>query len=123
MIRKDDNCWIKVVPTVQQSIPTTIYINLNDREHQWEIYDKSGREKHNIYFKGFKITPSFYLKSGDNCYRIDCEYDIINILPIKKKHKKVFLKKKCYNSSSQGSCWAIAIYSTRIPEKYPFDIM
>jgi len=124
MIRIDDDCWIKVVPTIQQSIPATLYINLNDTEHRWDIYDKSGREKHNIYFKGFKITPIFYLKSGDNCYRIDCDYDIINIHPIKKKHKiKVYLKNKCHNSSSRASCWAIAIYSTRMPEKYPFNIM
>lgn len=95
MIRKDDNCWIKVIPTVQQSIPTTLYINVNDTEHQWDIYDKSGREKHNIYFEGYRIEPSFYLRSRDNCYRIDCNYKSINVHPIDKKHKmNIYLKKQ-----------------------------
>ncbi len=124
MLRKGDNCWIKAVPIIQESTPSVLHFILNGEEHHLDIYDKSGRDKHNVYFKGHKSTPSFYLKSGEDCFRIDFDYDDIKVLPITKTHKMdTYLKNKCYCISSQASCWAIAIYHTREPDKPPFDEM
>ncbi len=124
MLRKGGNCWIKAVPVTQSSPPSSIHIVLNGEEHHWDIYDKSGRDVHKVYFKGYRSTPSFYLKSGENCFRIDCDYDDIEVLPLTKTHKMdKYLKNNCYCISSQASCWAIAIYSTRGPDKPPFDMM
>lgn len=124
MLRKGGNCWLKAVPVTQSSSPSSIHIVLNGEEHHWDIYDKSGRDVHKVYFKGYKSTPSFYLKSGQNCFRVDCNYDDIKVLPIAETHKMdVYLKDNCNCNSSQASCWAIAIYSTREPDKPPFDMM
>ena len=124
MIRKDDNCWIKAVPLIQKSAPSSLHIILNGEEHHWDIYNKSERDTHKVYFKGYKSTPSFYLNSGENCFRIDCNYDDIKVLPISKTHTmNTYLKEYCYCISSQASCWAVAIYSTSMGEKPPFSEM
>ena len=124
MIRKEDNCWIKAVPLIQSSAPSSLHIILNGEEHHWDIYDESEQDAHKVYFEGYKSTPSFYLKSGQNCFEIKCNYDDIKVLPITETHKMdTYLKNNCYCISSQASCWAIAIYSTRGPDKSPFDMM
>ena len=124
MIRRDDNCWIKAVPITQLSTPSSLHIILNGREHHWDIFDESGRDKHIVYFKGYKSLPSFYLKSGQNCYRINCNYDSIKILPITETHNmNIYIKDKCSCISSQASCWAVAIYTTSRGEKPPFNEM
>ena len=124
MLRKGDNCWIKAVPITQESTPSSLHIILNGEKHYWNIYDESGRDVHKVYFKGYNITPSFYLKSGQNYYRIDCDYDDIKVLPITETHKlDTYLKDYCNCNSSQASCWAIAIYHTRESDKPPFDLM
>jgi hypothetical protein len=66
MLRKDDNCWIKVIPLVRTSTPSNLHIILNDEYHHWDIYDENGREAHEIYFEGVGITPS-YIKENCNC--------------------------------------------------------
>jgi hypothetical protein len=122
MIRKDDNCWIKAVPITQLSTPSSLHIILNGDEHHWDIYGESGRDVHKVYFEGYKSTPSFYLKSGQNCFRVDCGVDGIKVLPITETHRMdAYIKKNCNCISSQASCWAIAIYFTREPDKPPFD--
>lgn len=124
MLRKGDDCWMKVVPTSQESTPSSLHIILNGEEHHWDIYDKSGRDKHKVYFKGYKSCPSFYLKSGQNCFRIDCDYDDIKLIPVTEMHKMdTYIKENCSCNSSQASCWAIAIYHTREPDKPPFDMI
>jgi len=124
MLRKGDNCWIKAVPITQVSTPSSLHIILNGNEHHWDIYDESSRDVHTVYFKGHKTTPSFYLKLGQDCFRIDCDHNDIKVLPITETHKiDTYLKDNCYCNSSKASCWAIAIYSTREPEKPPFDEM
>ena len=124
MIRKDDNCWIKVVPLIRVSIPSSLHLILNDEYHHWDVYDENGIEAHEIYFEGFESTPSFYLKSGDNCYRIDCGNDDIKVIPITESHTpERYIKEKCYCNSSRASCWAKAVYYTSRPDKPPFDEM
>ncbi len=124
MIRKDDNCWIKAVPLTQQSTPSSLHIILNGEDHHWDVYDKSGRDTHKVYFEGYKSTPSFYLKSGQSCFRVDCDVDDIKVLPITETHKMdTYLNDKCSCISSQASCWAKAIYYTSRPDKPPFSEM
>ena len=124
MLRKGDNCWIKTIPITQESTPSVLHFILNGEEHHLDIYDKSGRDKHNVYFKGHKSTPSFYLKSGEDCFRIECEYDDIKVIPITETRKMdTYLKDNCNCNSPQASCWAIAIYSTSELDKPPFDMM
>ena len=124
MIREGEYCWIKIEPINQQSDPTDLYIVLNNRRYRWDIYDTSGREKHNIYFKGYQIRPCFYLRSKEKCYRIDCNDDAIRIHTIDEKHiLNSYLRDKCTFSSLQSTCWAQEIYSTSKPEDYPFDSM
>ena len=124
MLRKDNNCWIKAVPLIRVSIPSSLHLILNDECYHWDIYDKNGRETHEIYFEGVKSTPSFYLKSGRNCYRIDCYNDDIKVIPITAAHTMdSYIKKYCYCISSQASCWAKAIYYTSRPDKPPFNEM
>ena len=79
---------------------------------------------HKVYFEGCQSTPSFYLKSGQNSFRIDCDVDDIKVLPITETHEMgTDLKDKCYRISSQASCWAKAIYYTSRPDKLPFNEM
>lgn len=124
MIRKDDNCWIKVEPINRVATPSSLHIILNGEDHHWDIYDESGREAHKVYFEGYKSAPSFYLKSGENCFRVDCDYDKIHVLPIIETHTlDTYVKDNCHCTSSQTSCWATAIYYTKTPDKPPFDDM
>ena len=124
MIRKDDNCWIKAVPITQLSTPSSLHIILNGEEHHWDVYDESGRDIHKVYFEGYQSTPSFYLKSGEHPFRIDCDVDDIKVLPITETHKiDTYLRDNCACISPQASCWAKAIYSTSRPDKPPFDEM
>jgi len=124
MIRKNDHCWIKAVPTKRVSTPSSLHIILNGEEHHWDVYDKNGREAHEIYFEGYKSTPCFYLKSGENCFRIDCGHDDIKTIPITETHKfDTYMKDNCSCVSSQASCWAVAVYYTKRRDKSPFNEM
>jgi len=124
MIRNEDNCWIKVEPIKRKSTLTSLYIILNSIEHNFDIYDKNGVEAHKIYFKGYKITPSFYLTFGEKSFKIDCALDDIKIIPIIKTHEmKNYIEKNCSFASLDASCWAVAVYYTSRPEKPPFDEM
>ena len=124
MIRKDENYWIKVEPITQVSTPSSLHIILNGEDHHWDIYDEKGREMHKVYFEGYKSKPSFYLKSGENCYKIKCNNDDIYVIPITEFHKMdTYIKDNCYCTSPQASCWAVAIYHTSTPDKHPFNLM
>jgi hypothetical protein len=124
MMRKNDHCWIKAVPINRMSTLSSLHIILNGEEHHWDVYDKSGREAHEIYFEGHKSTPSFYLKSGENCFRIDCGHDDIKTIPITQTHKfDTYMKDNCCCVSSNASCWAVAVYFTKRRDKSPFDEM
>jgi hypothetical protein len=124
MIRNEDNCWIKIEPIKRKSTLTSLYIILNSIEHNFDIYDKNGLEAHKIYFKGYKITPSFYLTFGEKSFKVDCKIDGIKIMPITKTHDmKKYIEKNCSHTSLEASCWAVAVYYTSRPEKPPFDEM
>jgi hypothetical protein len=124
MIKDNDKCWIKVVPLKRKSIHSSLYIILNDEYHKWDIYDKDGKEAHEIYFKGEKVFPSFYLKYGKNSYKIDFNKLGIKSTPITEGHTlDKFLKENCYCNSPQASCWAKSVYFTSRPDKPPFDEM
>ena len=124
MIRKDDNCWIKAVPLNRLSTPSSLHIILNGEDHHWDVYDENGNEAHKIYFEGYKSTPSFYLKSRQNRFRIDCNVDDIKVIPITEIHTlDTYLKDNCYCTSSQASCYAKAVYYTSRPDKPPFNEM
>lgn len=124
MIRKNNHCWIKAVPINRASTPSSLHLILNGEEHHWDIYDKSGREVHEVYFEGYKSMPSFYLKSGENCFRIDCSHNDIKKIPINETHKfDNYMKDNCSCVSSQASCWAVAVYYTKRRDKPPFDEM
>jgi hypothetical protein len=124
MLRKDDKCWIKVVPIIQNSAPSSLHIIVNREDHHWDIYDENRRDIHKVYFKGDKSTPSFYLISGEDCFRIDCNNDGFKVLPITENHQMdSYLKDYCNCSSLRASVWAIAIYSTNMSEKPPFSEM
>lgn len=124
MIRQKDKCWVKVVPLKRKSNPSSLHIILNDEHYHWDLYDKDGKENHKIYFKGEKSFPSFYLKSGDDCYRIDCYNDGIKVITITGDHiLDKYLKENCFCNSTQASCWAKSVYFTSRPDKKPFDKM
>ena len=124
MIRKEDKCWIKVAPLTRKSNPSSLHIILNNDHHHWEVYDKDGIENHIIYFKGEKSCPSFYLKSGQNCYKIDCDKDGIKVITITEAHRlDDYLKEYCNCNSEEASCWAKSVYFTSRPDKPPFDKM
>ena len=124
MIRKEQNCWIKAEPINKISTPSSLHIILNGEDHHWDIYDNNGKEAHKVYFKGYRSTPSFYLKSGENYYKIDCNVNDLHVLPISETHNlDTYLKDHCFCISSQASCWAVAIYNTSEPEKPPFNEM
>ena len=124
MIRDKDNCWIKIEPTRRKSKPSILYIVLNKEEYCFDVYDENGIESQIIYFKGDDVTPSFYLKSENNFFRIDFENNDINIIPITEKHQmKSFINDNCSCFSSSSSCWSVTKYFTSRPEKPPFDEM
>ena len=124
MIRKGDNCWIKIVPINRQSTPSSLHIILNGEDHHWDIYDENRIESHKVYFEGYKSTPSFYLKSGEDRFRIDFDIDKIIVLQITENHRMdTYLETKCHCISSKASCWAVSLYYTSRPEKTPFNEM
>ena len=124
MIRKGDRCWIKAIPINRVSTPSSLHLILNGEEHHFDIYDKSGREAHEFYFEGYKSTPSFYLKSGEDSFRVDCGHNDIKYIPITQTHKfDTYMKDNCCCVSSNASCWAVAVYFTKRRDKSPFDEM
>jgi len=124
MIRKDEKCWIKVVPLIRVSIPSSLHLILNNEYHHWDIYDENGREAHEIYFEGIESIPCFYLRSGENCYQIDCDNENIKVIPITEDHiQDSYIKENCCCNSPRASCWAKAVYYTSRPDKPPFDEM
>jgi hypothetical protein len=124
MLREEKKCWIKIMPIKQKSKHSIIYINLNNEEHQWDIYDITCKDNYKIYFKGYQIEPCFCLKSGEMKYKISFKNDDIKIQNILKKHDiKNFIRKNCNFISSNASCWAVAIYMTSRREKKPFSEM
>ena len=124
MLREDKKCWIKIIPIKQKSKHSIIYINLNNEEHQWNIYDINGRDNYKIYFEGYQIKPCFYLKSDGMNYKISFENDDIKIKNILiKSDIKNYLKDNCNFISANASCWAVAIYMTSRMEKRPFNNM
>lgn len=124
MLRKGAKCWIKVIPLIRESIPSSLHLILNNEHHHWDIYDENHKEAHEIYFEGINSIPSFYLKSGKNCYRIDCKNDTIKVIPINEAHSQdSYIKEYCCCNSSSASCWAKAVYYTSRPDKPPFNEM
>jgi hypothetical protein len=124
MLRENEKCFIKIEPIKKKSNPKKIIIIINGEEHQWDVYDKNGRESHKIYLKGKQITPFFYLKDHNERYLIICNIDDINLLKISEEHNiRNFLRNKYNNISHNASCWAISIYKTSRKEKYPFYYM
>ena len=124
MIREDNKCWIKIEPIKRVSSPTSLHIILNGENHRWDIYDESGTEAHEIYFEGQESNPSFYLKSGENSFRIDCDKNGIKVISINDAHElKKYVKENCHCISSQSSCWAKDVHYTSRPDKPPFDEM
>jgi len=124
MIRKGDYCWIKAIPINRVSTLSSLHLILNGEEHHFDIYDKSGREAHEVYFKGYKCMPSFYLKTEENSFRIDFKDKEIKKIPIKKTHNfDTYIRDNCSCKSSDASCWAAAVYYTKRRDKSPFDEM
>jgi len=124
MMRKGNHCWIKAIPISRISMPSSLHFILNGEEHHFDIYDSSGREAHEVYFEADKCTPSFYLKSVENSFRIDFKDREIKKIPIKKTHKfDTYIRDNCSCKSSDASCWAAAVYYTKRHDKSPFDEM
>ena len=44
MLRKNQDCYIKIEPITQKSNPKILIIIINGEKHQFDIYDKNGRE-------------------------------------------------------------------------------
>lgn len=124
MLRKGEKCWIKAVPLNRLSTPSSLFLILNNEYHNWDIYDKNGREAHEIYFEGIESIPCFYLISGENRYQINCDNDKIKVIPITEDHiQENYIKDKCCCNSPRAFCWAKAVYYTSRPDKSPFDEM
>ena len=124
MISENDSCWIKVVPLKRISLPSRLHLIINDENYDFDIYDKDRKEDHEIYFEGLRCTPCFYLKSGEDRYKINCDNNGIKIIPITESHTlKGYLKKNCNCKSSQATCWAKAVSYTSRPDKPPFNEM
>ncbi|MDH7517051.1 MAG: hypothetical protein QHH19_01720 [Candidatus Thermoplasmatota archaeon] len=124
MLRKDKDCWIKIAPCSRASTPTSLHIILNKEEYGFDIYDRHGNEMHNVFLKGKNITPSFYIKSEQNCYRVDCKNNDIKTTQITEKHNiEEYLKNNCSYDSPQTTIWAVNIFYTKTPDKPPFDIL
>lgn len=97
---------------------------VNSEKYHWELYDRTGIEAHTIYFKGYQCTPRFYIKRGEDCYRIDCGFEEIKVFPITEPHiMNSYIKEKCHCTSPQALCWAKALYYTSKPDKPPFDML
>lgn len=124
MLRKGKECWIKIVPSFRSSNPTSIYIILNGEKYNLDIYDKNGNETHNVFFKGINITPSFYIKSEGNCFRVDCKNNDIKIIRANEEYNiEDYLKNNCSYNSPQTVLWAVNVFYTKTPDKPPFDMM
>jgi len=124
MLRKGEGCWIKIVPSATKSDQTSLYIILNNERYSFDIYDKKGNELHNIFLKGEKITPSFYIKSEWKCFRVDCKDNDIKVVQINEEHNiDDYLKNNCSFISHQTTIWAVNIFYTKTPDKPPFDTM
>jgi len=124
MILEGDTSWIKVIPLIQVSNPSSLHLILNDEHYNWDIYDKDGREAHEIYFEGSNVIPSFYLKSKDGCHRVNFDKNGIKVIPITENHTlDKYLKKYCSCNYPQANCWAKAVYYTSRPDKSPFNEM
>ena len=107
IITKDNSCWIKITPIKRKSEPSILHINLNNELYSFNIYDKNGMESDKIYFKGSEITPSFYLKSKKQSFRVDFKTDKIDIVQINENHViDVYIKNFCSFISPHSSCWA-----------------
>ena len=115
MLRKNEDCYIKIVPTTQKSNPKKIFIMINGEEHQFDIYDQNGRESHKIFLKGNQIKPCFYLIDDKNYFKILCNF---NEIIVTKKSKGY--NKNCNCISKKISCWGVDIYTTSRKEKSPF---
>ena len=108
----------------RRSKPSSLHINLNNEQYNFNVYDKDGVESDKIYFKGSKITPSFYLKINFQSFRVDFKPDKINIIKINENQMmEVYIKNYCSFISPQSSCWAVSKYYTSRPEKPPFNEM
>ncbi len=108
----------------RKSKPTSLHINLNNEQYDFNLYDKDGVESDKIYFKGIKITPSFYLISKEKRFRVDFKNNKINIIPINEIHQtENYIKNNCSFISHQSICWAISKFYTSKPEKPPFNQM
>ena len=106
------------------SKPTSLHINLNNEQYEFNLYDKDGVESDKIYFKGTKIIPSFYLISKEKRFRVDFKNNKINIIPINEIHQtEKYIKNNCSFISPESICWAISKFYTSKPEKPPFDQM
>jgi hypothetical protein len=124
MLREKEKCYIKIIPLNQKSTQKKIIIKINGEKHQWDIYDKNGRESHKIYLKGQKIEPCFYLINTTNSYRIVCNKKDINIKKLSKENKNKVLQKNIFDCISQDvECWGVKIYMTSRAEKSPFCYM
>ena len=124
MIREGGKSWIKIVPLIQLSKSSILHLILNDEHHNWEIYDKDGRESHEVYFEGSKTNPNFYLQSKEDCFKISFDANGIKVNPINEDHTlDKYLKKYCSCNSSDATCWAKAVYYTSRPDKPPFNEM
>jgi len=121
MLRKNEDCYIKIVPTTQKSNPKKLFIMINGEEHQFDIYDQNGRESHKIYLKGNQIEPCFYLIDDKNNFKILCKInEIIVIKKLKESNRKFKFNKNCNCISTKISCWGVDIYMTSRKEKSPF---
>ncbi len=124
MLRKGKECWIKIIPSLMRYDQTRLHIILNKEEYGFDIYDKQGNETHNIFLKGENITPSFYIKSGLSCFRVDFKENDIKVVQITEKHNMAdYLKNNCSFTSPQTIIWAVNIFYTKTPDKPPFDTM
>ena len=124
MLRKGKECWIKIVPSITRSDPTSLHIILNNEEYHLDIYDKYGNEKHSIFLKGEEISPSFYIKLEQRSFRVDCKENDIKVVQIIEKHViDDYLKNNCSFNSPQTNLWAVDIFYTKTPDKSPFDMM
>ncbi len=95
----------------RKSKPSSLHIILNNEQYNFNVYDKDGMESDKIYFKGSEITPSFYLKTPEQGFRVDFKTDKINILPINKNHEmETYIKNYCSFSSPKSLCCNKILY-------------
>ena len=121
MLRKNQDCYIKIEPITQKSNPKILIIMINGEKHQFDIYDKNGRESHKIYLKGNMVTPCFYILDDEIYFKILCNNNDIIVTKKSKEYNNKFNLSEIYNCiSTKISCWAVNIYMTSRTEKPPF---